>query len=43
MKLIQVYLNKPSLRSNHTESNIEEDIDMKNQYKITKIPCPQKN
>ena len=25
------------------ESNIEEDIDLKNQYEIINLPCPQEN
>ena len=29
---------KPYLRSNSTESNIEEDIDLKNHYRIKKLP-----
>ena len=31
---------KPYLRSNYIESNIEEDIDSKNQYRIKNIPDP---
>ena len=29
-----LFVQKPYLRSNYIESNIEEDIDLKNQYKI---------
>ena len=29
--------------TNYNESNIEEDIDMKNQFKITNSPCPVEN
>ena len=31
---------KPYLRTNFKEANIEEDIDLKNQYKIKKLPDP---
>ena len=31
---------KPYLRTNYIESNIEEDIDLKNQYRIKKLPDP---
>ena len=31
------------LRTNYTESSIEEDIDMKNQYRIKNLPCPKEN
>ena len=41
IKLIQAYLyKKPYLRTKYIESNIEEDIDMKYQFKIKKLPCP---
>ena len=33
-------LQKPYLRHNYTESNIEEDIDLKKQYRIKNIPDP---
>ena len=40
-KLIQVYLyEKPYLRTNYIEANIEEDIDLKNQYRIKNLPDP---
>ena len=29
-----LFVQKPYLRTNYIESNIEEDIDMKNQYRI---------
>ena len=31
---------KPYLRTNYIEANIEEDIDLKNQYKIKNLPNP---
>ena len=31
------------MRTNYLESYIEEDIDLKNQHKIRKLPCPQEN
>ena len=31
---------KPYLRTNYIESNIEEDIDLKNQYRIKNLPDP---
>ena len=31
---------KPYLRSNFIESNIEEDIDLRNQFRIKKLPDP---
>ena len=31
---------KPYLRTNYIEANIEEDIDLKNQYKIKNLPDP---
>ena len=31
---------KPYLRTNYIEANIEEDIDLKNQYRIKNIPDP---
>ena len=34
---------KPYLRSNYIEANIEEDNNMKNQFKIKNLPCPQEN
>ena len=35
-----LFVQKPYLRSNYIESNIEEDIDLKNQYKIINLPNP---
>ena len=44
IRFIQVCLNKKLyLRTNYIESGIEEDIDMKNQFKNENLPCPQKN
>ena len=37
------FVQKPYLRSNYIEANIEEDINMKNQFKIKNLPCPQEN
>ena len=34
------FVQKPYLRSNYLESNMEEDIDMKNQFKIKNLPEP---
>ena len=31
---------KPYLRHNYIEANIEEDIDLKNQYRIKNLPDP---
>ena len=33
INLILLFAQKPYLRSNYIESNIEEDIDLRNQYK----------
>ena len=35
-----LFVQKPYLRTNYIESNIEEDIDMKNLYRIKKLPDP---
>ena len=35
-----LFVKKPYLRSNYKEANIEEDIDLKNQYKTINIPEP---
>ena len=35
-----LFVQKPYLRSNYIEANIEEDIDLKNQYRIKNIPDP---
>ena len=34
------FVQKPYLRTNYIESNIEENIDMKDQYKIINLPDP---
>ena len=35
-----LFVQKPYLRPNYIESNVEENIDMKNQYRITNLPDP---
>ena len=35
-----LFVQKPYLRTNYIESNIEEDIDLKNQFRIKNIPDP---
>ena len=35
-----LFVQKPYLRTNYIESNIEEDIDLKNQYRIKNAPDP---
>ena len=35
-----LFVQKPYLRTNNIESNIEEDIDLKNQYRIKNLPDP---
>ena len=35
-----LFVQKPYLRVNYVESNIEEDIDMKNQFRIKNLPDP---
>ena len=35
-----LFVQKPYLRNNYIEANIEEDIDLKNQYKIKNLPDP---
>ena len=35
-----LFVQKPFLRTNYTEANIEEDIDLKNQFKIKNLPDP---
>ena len=32
-----LFVQKPYLRTNYIESNIEEDLDLKNQYRIKKF------
>ena len=34
---------RPQMRSNYIEANIEEDIKMKNQVNIKNLLCPQEN
>ena len=38
-----LFVQKPYLKHNYIEANIEEDINMKNQPKIKNLPCPQEN
>ena len=38
-----LFVQKPYLRTDYIEANIEEDISMKNQFKIKNVPCPQEN
>ena len=35
-----LFVQKPYLRTNYIEANIEENIDRKNQFKIKNLPCP---
>ena len=35
-----IFVKKPYLRTNYIESNLEEDIDLKNQYRIKNLPDP---
>ena len=35
-----LFVQKPYLRSNYIESNIEEDIDLKNQFRFKNLPDP---
>ena len=35
-----LFVQKPYLRTNYIEANIEEDIDLKNQYRIKNLPNP---
>ena len=35
-----LFVQKPYLRTNYIEINIEEDIDLKNQYRIKNLPDP---
>ena len=35
-----LFVQRPYLRANYIESNIEEDIDLKNQYRIINLPDP---
>ena len=38
--ITSLFVQKPYLRHNYIESNIEEDIDLKNQYRNKKLPDP---
>ena len=38
-----LFVQKPFLRTNYIESNIEENIDMKNQFRIKNLPDPISN
>ena len=38
-----IFVQKPYWRTNYMESKFEDDFDMKNQFKIKTLPCPQKN
>ena len=38
-----LFVQKPYLRTNYIESNIEENINMKNQFKIKNLPYPEEN
>ena len=38
-----LYVQKPCLRTNYIESNIEENVDMRNKVRIKNLPCPQEN
>ena len=40
---ISLFVQKPYLKHNYIEANIDEDINMKNQFKIKNPPCPQEN
>ena len=37
---MSLFVQKPYLRTNYIEANIEEDIDLKNQYRIKNLPDP---
>ena len=39
---ISLFVQNPYLRTNYLESYIEEDIDLKNQYKRKNLPDPTK-
>ena len=38
-----LFVQKPYLRTNYIEANIEEDIDLKNQFRIKNLPDPISN
>ena len=35
-----LFVQKPYLRTNYIEANLEEDIDLKNQFRIKNLPDP---
>ena len=35
-----IFVQKQCLRTNYVESNIQDDTDMKNVFKIKNLPCP---
>ena len=37
---ISLFVQKPYLRTNYLESNIEEDVDLKNEHKFKNLPDP---
>ena len=37
---MSLFVKKPYLRTNYIEANIEEDIDLKNQFRIKNLPDP---
>ena len=39
---MMLFVQKPYLGTNYIETNIEEDIDGKNQFIIKNLPCPLK-
>ena len=40
---LSVFVQKHYLRTNYVEANIEEDIDMKNYFKIKNLLCPEEH
>ena len=38
-----LFVQKPYLRTNCIEANIEENIDMRNKSRIKSLPCPREN
>ena len=38
-----LFVQKSYLTTNYIEANIEEDIELKNQYKVKNLPYPQEN
>ena len=44
IKIVNIqYVQKPYLRTNYIEKNIEEDLDLVNQFENKNLPCSQKN